>query len=126
MLTKSKIQKKKKMNLNLIFIGSIILASLVEYGGDASFKLYNKYNSNWWLLSGILFYLILIAFIIMILKYANVMHMNISWDAVSVVLETILAFILLGETLSGYFQYFGFFFIVLGLIFMNIEGKSYK
>lgn len=114
------------MNLNLLFIISIIFASLIEYGGDASFKLYTKYNSNLWLLSGIAFYAILVGFIIMILKYANVMHMNISWDAVSVLIETVLAFLLLGETLSGYFQYFGFFFILLGLVFMNIEGKSYQ
>ena len=112
--------------LNILFIISIILASLFEYGGDASFKLFNKYNSYWWLFFGILCYIVLIGFIIMILKYANVMHMNISWDVISIIIETILAYLLLGEVLRGFNQYFGFFLIILGLVFMNLDQMSYK
>ena len=112
--------------LNILFIFSIIFASLVEYGGDASFKLFNKYNSYGWLLLGIICYVILIGFLIDILKYANVMHMNISWDVISIILETLLAWLLLGEALRGFNQYFGFFLIFTGIIFMNLDQMSYK
>jgi hypothetical protein len=54
------------------------------------------------------------------------MQMNIQWDAMSVILETLLAYILLKETLSGYNQYIGFGFIILGMILMNIGESSYN
>ncbi len=111
---------------NWIFLLSIFFASLVEYGGDASFKLYATTNSYGWLSLGIFFYILLVCFIIAILKYSNVMQMNIQWDAMSVILETLLAYILLKETLSGYNQYIGFGFIILGMILMNIGESSYN
>ena len=54
------------------------------------------------------------------------MHMNIQWDALSVILETLLAYIFLKETLRGYNQYIGFIFIIIGLILMNIGESSYN
>ena len=110
---------------NIIFLLTITFASLVEYLGDSSFKLYNKYDSLPWLLSGIFSYIALVVILIYVLKYSNVMHMNINWDAISVILETLLAYILLKETLSSNWQIAGFTFIVIGLLLMNIEGTGY-
>ena len=111
---------------NIKFILSILLASIIEYGGDASLKLYATTDSYWWLLSGIMFYIMLVGFLIVILKYSNVMQMNIQWDALSVILETLLAYVLLKETLSGVPQYIGFVLIVTGFIFMNLGKSSYN
>ena len=114
------------LSKNIIFLFTIFIASLVEYFGDASFKLFNKYDSNFYLFTGILSYIVLVIMLIYILKYANVMHMNINWDAISVILETLLAYFLLKETLSSNYQIAGLIFIIIGLILMNFEGTGYK
>jgi multidrug transporter EmrE-like cation transporter len=75
---------------------------------------------------GLIAYAIVMYFLIQILKYANVMQMNISWDAVSVIVETALAYYLLHETLSGVTQYVGFIMIILGMVFMGIGKQAYK
>jgi multidrug transporter EmrE-like cation transporter len=111
---------------NLTFLYEITIASIVEYIGDASIKLYSRLDNNIYLIIGILCYLLLVYFLIHILKYSNVMQMNIQWDAMSVILETLLAYILLSERLSNDNQYIGFFMIVSGLIIMNLGKSSYN
>jgi len=111
---------------NLHFLTEITTASLVEYVGDVSFKIYARLNSHWYLLLGIISYIILVYMLIHILKYSNVLQMNIQWDAMSVILESLLAYMLLGEVFSDPLQWFGFFLIVTGLIVMNLGKTSYK
>jgi multidrug transporter EmrE-like cation transporter len=111
---------------NLQFFGEITGASIIEYIGDASFKLYARLNSHFYLLLGIFSYIFLVFILIHILKYSNVLQMNIQWDAMSVILESLLAYILLGEVFSEPTQWIGFFLIISGLIFMNIGKSSYK
>jgi len=111
---------------NLFFFLQILFASIIEFIGDASFKIYAKVHSHLALLVGIMSYILLIYMLTEILKYSNVMQMNIQWDALSVILETLFAYILFRETLSGYPQYIGFFMIITGLIIMNMGKHSYK
>lgn len=114
------------MTTNLQFLGQITFASIIEYIGDSSFKMYVRLKSNWFLLLGVIAYIILIFQLINILKYSNVMQMNIQWDAMSVILETLFAYLLLGEVLSEPSQWIGFLLIVSGLIVMNLGKSSYK
>jgi multidrug transporter EmrE-like cation transporter len=111
---------------NLQFLGEITIASIVEYVGDASFKMYARLDSHFYLLLGIFSYIILVYMLIHILKYSNVLQMNVQWDAMSIILETLLAYILLAEILSEPEQFIGFFLIVSGLIVMNLGKSSYK
>ena len=111
---------------NIQFLSEITFASLVEYLGDASFKIYARANSHYYLFLGVISYIILVYMLIHILKYSNVLQMNIQWDATSVILESILAYILLGEVFSDPLQWVGFFLIVTGLIVMNLGKTSYK
>ena len=108
------------------FFIHILIASLIEYGGDASLKMYATTNSLGFLALGIFCYSLLVLSLIYILKYSNVMQMNIQWDALSVILETLLAYFFLKETLNGTSQYIGFFLIVTGLICMNLGASSYN
>lgn len=112
------------MATNLQFLTQVTGASIIEYIGDASFKMYTRINSQWYLLLGILSYIILVYMLIHILKYSNVLQMNIQWDAMSVILESLLAYLLLGEVFSDSTQWIGFFLIITGLIVMNIGKKS--
>lgn len=63
--------------------------------------------------------------LIRLLRQSNVMYMNIMWDAVSIILETLLAFILLGETLDNNYQIAGGLLIIIGIILMTIGNIPY-
>ena len=108
--------------MNILFILVIIFASLLEYIGDSNFKFYSRSDENKYLILGVISYLFMIYVIIKVLKYSNVMYMNIMWDATSILLETFLAFLLLKEHLDNNYQKIGFIFIVVGIILLNI-GK---
>jgi multidrug transporter EmrE-like cation transporter len=111
---------------NLRFIVDIFTVSLLEYVGDASFKLYAKDKHKPYLILGLFAYAVVIYMLIHILEYSNVIQMNIYWDALSAILETILAYYLLKETLTGVTQYVGFTLIILGLFFMSLGKTIYK
>lgn len=97
----------------------IFLMSVVEYFGDSSLKKYSREGSKWSLAVGIFMYILIVIFIIFALKRTNVMFMNGMWDAMSIVLETTLAYILLQETMTNKIQYVGLIFIVIGILIMN-------
>jgi multidrug transporter EmrE-like cation transporter len=122
---KEVLASKEKVS-NYKFFFDILLVSLLEYVGDSSFKKYSKSKSDYDLFLGIISYAVVIYLLIHILKYSNVMQMNIQWDALSAILETALAYVLLKETLSGITQYIGFALIILGMIFMNLGKYNYQ
>ena len=111
------------MNINFIII--ILFASLLEYLGDSNFKFYARENKNKYLLYGGGSYVIMVYVLIKILRYSNVMYMNIMWDATSIVLETVLAYMLLGEYLDNNYQIAGFIFIVAGIVLLNVGKIPY-
>lgn len=97
----------------------IILVSIIEYFGDANFKRYARENKINSLVIGIIMYAIMIVFLIISLKKSNISYINGLWDGTSAIIETLLAYILLHETLSNKIQYFGLVFIIIGIIAMN-------
>lgn len=108
-----------------MFIIIIILASIMEYFGDANFKHYARDGENKYLLYGIVIYLIMIFIIIKALKYSNVMYMNLNWDAISIIVETALAYLLLKETLTNEFQISGFILILAGITLLSVGKIPY-
>jgi multidrug transporter EmrE-like cation transporter len=103
------------MNIFLL----IIIVSIIEYFGDSNFKIFARENKKKALLMGILMYAVMIAVLIVIIKRTNITYMNGMWDGTSAVIETLLAYILLHETLSNKIQYLGLVFIISGIIAMN-------
>ena len=111
--------------MNILFIITIIIASLLEYLGDSNFKFYARSSDNKYLIYGIIAYIVMIYVLIKILLQSNVMYMNLNWDAVSIILETVLAYILLGERLDNMYQFAGFITILVGIILLNIGHVPY-
>lgn len=111
--------------MNIGFIIVIIIASLLEYLGDSNFKFYARNYENKFLVYGAMSYMVMIYVLIRILQHSNVMYMNLNWDAFSIVLETIFAYIVLGETLDNKYQFTGFIFIICGIILLNIGNVPY-
>ena len=108
------------------FLIHIVIVSFIEYIGDSSLKIYTRENKHHFLYIGLIAYMAMVFMLIKILGYANVIQMNIQWDAMSLIIETILAYIFLRETLTGATQYIAFLLVVSGLILMNFGKSSYN
>jgi multidrug transporter EmrE-like cation transporter len=106
----------------MIFIITILLLSFVEYFGDANLKLYARSGHNLNLVYGVIFYGLVIKFLIQTLKSSNLIYANGMWDGVSALIGTILACVLLHETLSNSTQWFGIAMIIAGIIALQM-GK---
>ncbi len=111
--------------MKIFYIFLIILASIFEYLGDSNFKFFSRDNTVKNFIYGIISYIILIGLLIYILKFTNVMYMNLTWDSVSIILETLLAFILLKERLTNNFQWTGLILVIVGVLFLSY-GKIPK
>jgi multidrug transporter EmrE-like cation transporter len=78
----------------------------------------NNYHN---LIIGSIAYIILVALLIYILKYTNVIFVNGMWDGISAIIESLLAIILLKERLSNPYQYIGLFLIIIGIFPLNMS-----
>lgn len=104
--------------LTLIILISIM--SSVEYIGDAKFKQFATSNNIRNFGEGYFLYTLMIIVLIYVLKFANVLYVNLLWDGTSVVIESLLAFILLGNRLTNIYQYSGLFVIIIGIVLLSI------
>lgn len=103
----------------------ILFASLFEYIGDSNLKFYARDNSITNLLYGLGGYIAVILTIIYVLKFSNVIYMNVYWDATSIVLETLLAYLLLNEYLDNVYQLIGIILIIIGILLLNVGKIPY-
>jgi len=93
--------------------------SLIEYVGDSSARLYATTNdSNFWYIAAAA-YVGVFQTLIYILRTHNVLYTNVMWDGVSALIESALAYLLLGDRLDSPIQYFGALLIILGLFLIN-------
>ena len=106
-----------------LFFLLIIILSLAEFIGDSNFKLYARKNQIKNLIFGIIAYIIVIKILIESLKQRNLIFTNGMWDAVSTLIGTLLAFLILHETLNNWQQWFGISLIIFGIGFLNYGKK---
>lgn len=99
---------------------TIGLLSVSEIFGDFALKKFANDGGAKHLVYGILGYVGVIFFLISSLKGSNVMMVNAAWDGVSALIESIAAYVVLGERFSDPNQYIGLGLIVSGLFFLKI------
>lgn len=116
-------------------LAQIALLSLVEIIGDFGLKKYAQSDKLIHLAAGIVGYVGVVIMLIICLRESTVLLVNAAWDGTSAMLETLAAFIFLGERFDHYSQYFGVAMIVGGLymlklpiwkkreLFSNVFGK---
>jgi multidrug transporter EmrE-like cation transporter len=109
-----------------MYFALVVIASFLEYYGDANFKFFARSSNYKYLFMGLFIYLIMIALLIYLLTISNVMYMNSLWDATSIILETSFAYIFLGERMNNQYQYLGLFFIIIGIALLNVGVIPYK
>lgn len=103
-------------------IKTILLLSLAEVFGDFEFKAYARTNETSHLIGGIVGYIGVMYFLVQALKSANVLYVNGMWDGISAIIESVLALILLRETLRSPIQYMGLGVIVIGIFMLHSGG----
>jgi multidrug transporter EmrE-like cation transporter len=101
----------------------IVTLSLVEVFGDFNLVWYTQTNQVEFLYKGILGYIGVVYFLIQALRGGNLLYVNGMWDSLSTVINSIAAFILLGDRLKTNSQYIGLILIVIG-IYMLKDGVS--
>lgn len=104
----------------------IILLSLVEIIGDFALKRFANEGGAVYFATGIVGYMGVIYFLIRSLQGSTILMVNGAWDGVSTLIESIAAFIFLGERFEHIGQYIGLLLIVLGLFLLRIPLKDYK
>lgn len=99
---------------------SIGLLSLTEVFGDFALKKYANEGGLAFLAYGLIGYVGVVYFLIQSLRGSSVLMVNVAWDGISAFIESLLAFVVLGERFSDPNQYIGISLIVAGLFFLKI------
>ncbi len=99
--------------------------SVAEIFGDFKFKDFARHGGSSNFLQGTLGYVGVVYFLIRSLRTGNVMYVNGMWDGVSAVMETLAAYLILGERLKTPWQYGGLVLIIGGLFMLHSGGVVY-
>lgn len=84
---------------------------------DFALKKYGNEGGLAPLAYGLVGYMGVVYFLIQSLRGSSVIMVNVAWDGISAFIESLLAFIVLGERFSDPNQYIGIGLIVAGLFF---------
>ena len=104
----------------------LIAISCVEIIGDFGLKSFANDGGISYLGVGLTGYIGVISLLIYSLQDSSILLVNSGWDAMSSIIETLAAFIFLGERFDHYMQYVGIVFIVVGIYFLKIPAKKNK
>jgi hypothetical protein len=105
-------------------MSKILLLSLSEIVGDFGYKSFARTGTPGAFAQGTVGYIGVIYFLIKSLKEGNVLYVNGMWDGVSAAIESVAAYLLLGERLTKPIEYIGLFLIIVGILMLHApKGK---
>ena len=99
----------------------IVLLSIVEIFGDFNLRWYAQTNVIYYLLYGVIGYTGVVFYLVKALRDGNVLYVNGMWDSMSTVMESIAAYIVLGDRLEKPRQYVGLMLVILGIYLLKQE-----
>ena len=97
----------------------VIVLSVIEIYGDFALRFYAQTQKLSWLVHGLIGYAGVIYFLIQSFRFKNVLYVNGMWDGVSGLIESIAAFVILGDRLQKPSQYLGVVLIIIGVILLK-------
>jgi len=103
-----------------MILQTIGLLSISEVFGDFALKKYANHGGLDYLGYCILGYVGVIYFLIQSLRGGSIIMVKTAWDGISALIESIAAYVILGERLDDPNQYIGIGLIVGGLFFLKI------
>jgi multidrug transporter EmrE-like cation transporter len=101
----------------------IVLLSVVEIFGDFNLRWYAQSNQLSYLGYGVLGYIGVIYYLIKSLRSDNILYVNGMWDGVSCLIESVAAYIVLGDRLEKTHQYAGLILVIVGIYLLKHDGK---
>jgi len=104
----------------------IILLSVVEIIGDFGYKKFADTGGILPFAIGTIGYIGVIGMLIVSLQNSSVMMVNGAWDGISGLMESMAAYLFLGERFHDPIQYLGIMFIALGLYFLKVPPSKKK
>jgi multidrug transporter EmrE-like cation transporter len=111
--------------ITLMSVATIGALSLAEIVGDFGFKDFARTGTAQSFAQGSAGYVAVVYLLIKALKSGNVLYVNGMWDGVSAALESVAAFLILGERLETPMQYGGLVIIILGIFMLHSGGIPY-
>jgi multidrug transporter EmrE-like cation transporter len=104
----------------------IVALSVVEIIGDFALKEFSNKGGFLPFTIGIGGYIGVVYLLIVSLQGSTVLLVNGAWDGISALIESIAAYIFLGERFHSYLQYIGLLFIIIGVYLLKIpRNKKY-
>jgi multidrug transporter EmrE-like cation transporter len=104
-------------------IGALIITEII---GDFGFQKFANGGGIMPFSVGISGYIGVIYFLIRSLQGSQILLVNVVWDGLSALLETIAAMVILGEYFEDPWKYVGIILIILGLFFLKIPIKRHR
>ena len=114
------------MFLYIMSLQQIVGLSLVEVIGDFGFKIFANGGGMISFLVGIVGYIGVMCMLVISLQDSTVLMVNSAWDGISGILESIAAYVFLGERFESHWQYLGILFVAMGLYLLKIPLKKEK
>jgi multidrug transporter EmrE-like cation transporter len=102
----------------------IFSLSCVEIIGDFALKQYANKGGLAPLLIGIGGYIGVVGMLIISLQGSTVLMVNGAWDGMSALVESVMAYVFLGERFVNYMQYVGLLFILFGLYLLKVPWSK--
>ena len=97
----------------------VVILSVVEIFGDFNLRFYAQTSNLKYLgYAGVVF------FLIKSLTLNNVLFVNALWDGMSNIIESLAAFVILGDRLESSSQYVGLFLLIAGIILLKLPPKE--
>jgi multidrug transporter EmrE-like cation transporter len=97
----------------------IVALSVAEIFGDFSFRWYAQENAMKYFWGGIAGYIGVIYYLIRSFRHDNVLYVNGMWDGISGLIESVAAFVILGDRLENPIQYVGLVMVVIGIVLLK-------
>jgi multidrug transporter EmrE-like cation transporter len=104
----------------------IFALSCSEIVGDFGFKSFANGGGVVPFVIGLSGYIGVVVMLIVSLQNSTVLMVNGGWDGMSAVIESIAAYLFLGERFQHPFQYLGLFLIIVGIYFLKIPINKQK
>ena len=93
---------------------------LTEIIGDFGYESFANHGGIKNFATGTIGYIGVVYYVIRALQGSNILLINGVWDGLSALIESLAAFIILGERFETWQEYFGLVLIIVGLICLKI------
>jgi len=97
----------------------IVVMSAIEVFGDLNARWYAQTSDPKYLAGGVVGYLGVLYYLIKCLRTRNLLYVNGMWDGISTILESLAAYVILGDRLDSLEQYVGLGLIIAGLFLLR-------